>query len=87
MPTPAELQLSLGSALLGGLKKPSERNDIVARGSFSPEMDFPEYLLGNGIALIGQWVEHCDRSGMVTHGTPGKPLDEVAAPAADHRLQ
>jgi hypothetical protein len=82
-----ELQLSLGSAPLGSLKKPFERNDIVARGSFSRRVDFSTYLLGDGIALIGQGAKHLDRSIMVTHGVPSKPLDEVAGTAGDGRLQ
>ena len=84
---PTKLQLSLGPAPLGSLKKPFERDDIVARDSVSGEVDLSEYLLGDGIALIGQRANHFHRPGMVTHRKPGGPLDKVAGPAGNDRLQ
>jgi hypothetical protein len=69
------------------LKKQFERNDIVARGSFSREVDFSKYLLGDGIALIGQWAKHLNRSSMVMHSVPSKSLDKVTGTTGNDRLQ
>jgi hypothetical protein len=70
----AELELSLGLALLGGSGQPVNGGDIVARHTFSPRVDETKLHLRDAIAAIRQGRQQLDGARIIAHGISDKGI-------------
>jgi hypothetical protein len=73
----AELELSLGLALLGGPGQPVNGGDIVARDAFSPRIDETKLHLRDGIAAIGERRQQFDGARIVAQGISNERIRQL----------
>ena len=72
----AELELSLGLALLGGPGQPVDGSDVVARNTFSSRVDETKLHLRDGVSSIRQRRKHLDGALIIMHGISNKRVGQ-----------